>query len=108
MAKNDILSEIKDAEKYAKKLIDEANEYRNKRLSDARAQARDIVKQGEFDSVKSAQDALKSGEEQVYAEKDSLTKQGETDANSMIEKAQVNVGPAVDFLVQEFERAIYE
>ena len=47
MAKNEILSEIKKAEENAKKMIDEAIEVKNKRISDARAEAREILKQAE-------------------------------------------------------------
>ncbi|MDQ1251735.1 MAG: V/A-type H+/Na+-transporting ATPase subunit, partial [Euryarchaeota archaeon] len=63
MAKNEILSEIKKAEENAKKMIDEAIELKNKRISDARAEAREILKQAEVDSHKAAQDSFKSGEE---------------------------------------------
>jgi V/A-type H+/Na+-transporting ATPase subunit G/H len=108
MAKNEILSEIKKAEENAKKMIDEAIELKNKRISDARAEAREILKQGEIDSHKAAQDSFKFGEEKVLAEKDRVLKDGEQDALAMAQKAQANVDKAVDYLLIEFERAVHE
>ncbi|HWQ47356.1 MAG TPA: ATP synthase archaeal subunit H [Methanosarcina sp.] len=108
MAKNEILSEIKKAEENAKKMIDEAIETKNKRISDARAEAREILKQSEIDSHKAAQDSFKSGEEKVLVERDRIIKDGEQDALAMAQKAQANVDKAVDYLLKEFERAVHE
>ena len=108
MAKNEILSEIKKAEENAKKMIDEAIEIKNKRISDARAEAREILKQAEVDSHKAAQDSFKSGEEKVLVERDRIIKDGEENALAMAQKAQANVGKAVDYLLIEFERAVHE
>ena len=98
MAKNEILSEIKKAEENAKKMIDEAIEIKNKRISDARAEAREILKQAEVDSHKAAQDSFKSGEEKVLVERDRIVKDGEENALAMAQKAQANVDKAVNYL----------
>jgi len=108
MAKNEILSEIKKAEENAKKMIDEAIEMKNKRISDARAEAREILKQAEVDSHKAAQDSFKSGEDKVLVERDRIIKDGEENALAMAQKAQANVDKAVDYLLIEFERAVHE
>jgi V/A-type H+/Na+-transporting ATPase subunit G/H len=108
MAKNEILSEIKKAEENAKKMIDEAIELKNKRISDARAEAREILKQAEVDSHKAAQDSFKSGEEKVLVERDRIVKDGEENALAMAQKAQANVDKAVNYLLTEFERAVHE
>jgi len=108
MAKNEILSEIKKAEENAKKMIDEAIEVKNKRMSDARAEAREILKQAKVDSNKAAQDAFKSGEEKIKAERERILKDGEQNALAMAQKAQANVDKAVDYLLKEFERAVHE
>ena len=108
MAKNEILSEIKKAEENAKKMIDEAIEIKNKRISDARAEAREILKQAEVDSHKAAQDSFKSGEDKVLVERDRIIKDGEENALAMAQKAQANVDKAVDYLLIEFERAVHE
>lgn len=108
MAKNEILSEIKKAEENAKKMIDEAIEIKNKRISDARAEAREILKQAEVDSHKAAQDSFKSGEENILVERDRIIKDGEENALAMAQKAQANVDKSVDYLLIEFERAVHE
>ncbi len=108
MAKNEILSEIKKAEENAKKMIDEAIEIKNKRISDARAEAREILKQGKLDSSKAAQDAFNSGEEKIQVERERILKDGTQDALAMAQKAQANVDKAVDYLLKEFERAVHE
>ena len=106
MAKNEILSEIKKAEENAKKMIDEAIEVKNKRISDARAEAREILKQAEVDSHKAAQDSFKSGEEKVLVERDRIVKDGEENALAMAQKAQANVDKSVDYLLIEFDRRV--
>ncbi|HII80688.1 MAG TPA: ATP synthase archaeal subunit H, partial [Methanosarcina sp.] len=56
MAKNEILSEIKKAEESAKSMVDQAVDSKNKHISDARAESREILKQAEIDAHKAAQD----------------------------------------------------
>lgn len=106
MAKNEILSEIKKAEENAKSMVDQAIEAKNKRISDARAEAREILKQAEIDSHKAAQDSLKAGEEKILEERDKIVNDGEQNALAMSQKAQANIDKSVNYLVQEFERAV--
>ena len=106
MAKNEILSEIKKAEESAKLMVDEAIEAKNKRISDARAEAREILKQAEIDAHKAAQDSFKVGEEKILEERDKIVNDGEKNAIAMSQKAQANMDIPVNYLVQEFERAV--
>ncbi len=106
MAKNELLSEIKKAEENAKSVVDQAIESKNKRISDARAEAREILRQAEIDSHKAAQDSFKAGEEKILEEKNHIVNDGEQNALAMSQKAQANIDNAVNYLVQEFERAV--
>jgi V/A-type H+-transporting ATPase subunit G/H len=106
MAKNEILSEIKKAEESAKSMVDEAVDYKNKRISDARAESREILKQAEIDAHKAAQDSFKVGEEKILEERDKIVNDGEKNALAMSQKAQANIDKSVNYLVQEFERAV--
>jgi V/A-type H+-transporting ATPase subunit G/H len=106
MAKNEILSEIKKAEESAKSMVDEAVDTKNKRISDARAEAREILKQAEIDAHKAAQDSFKVGEEKILEERDKIVNDGEKNAIAMSQKAQANIDKSVNYLVQEFERAV--
>lgn len=106
MAKNEILSEIKKAEESAKSMVDEAVDSKNKRISDARAEAREILRQAEIDAHKAAQDSFKVGEEKILEERDKIVNDGEKNALAMSQKAQANIDKSVNYLVQEFERAV--
>ncbi|WP_440956650.1 ATP synthase archaeal subunit H [Methanosarcina sp. Mfa9] len=107
MAKNEILSEIKKAEENAKSMVDQAIESKNKRISDARAEAREILKQAEIDAHKAAQDSFKEGDEKILEERDKIINDGEQNALAMSQKAQANIDKSVNYLVQEFERAVF-
>jgi V/A-type H+-transporting ATPase subunit G/H len=106
MAKNEILSEIKKAEESAKSMVNEAVESKNKRISDARAESREILRQAEIDAHKAAQDSFKVGEEKILEERDKIVNDGEKNALAMSQKAQANIDKSVNYLVQEFERAV--
>nr|AAC06380.1 A1AO H+ ATPase, subunit H [Methanosarcina mazei Go1] len=106
MAKNEILSEIKKAEESAKLMVDEAIEAKNKQSPMPGAEAREILKQAEIDAHKAAQDSFKVGEEKILEERDKIVNDGEKNAIAMSQKAQANIDKSVNYLVQEFERAV--
>jgi len=106
MAKNEILSEIKKAEESAKSMVDQAVDSKNKHISDARAESREILKQAEIDAHKAAQDSFKVGEEKILEERDKIINDGEKNALAMSQKAQANIDKSVNYLLQEFERAV--
>ena len=107
MAKNEILSEIKKAEENARNIVDDAAKNKSERITNARAEAREIVKQAEIDAHESAQKSLKSAEATIKEEKLKIIDDSESDAKAIVEKAQANVDKAGDHLVSEFERAIH-
>lgn len=106
MAKNEILSEIKKAEEGAKVMVDDAINAKNKRISEARAEAREILKQAETDAHKAAQDSFNEGEIKILEERDKIVSDGEKNALAMSQKAQANIDKSVNYLIQEFERAV--
>jgi len=106
MAKNEILSELKKAEEGAKSMVDDAIDSKNKRISDARAEAREILRQADINAHKAAQDSFKVGEEKILEERDKIVNDGEKNALAMSQKAQANIDKSVKYLVQEFERAV--
>ena len=106
MANNEILSEIKLAEEDAKKAVSEATEEKNKKIAKARAEARQIVDDGEDAAVKAAQNALRSGEMEIDAKRNDIINDGVREAESVAMKSQSNIPKAVDFLLVEFEREI--
>lgn len=107
MAKNEILSEIKKAEENASDIVDDAAKNKSESITNARAEAREIVKQAEIDAHESAQRSLKSAEATIKEEKLKIIDDSEGDAKAIVGKAQSDVDKAGDHLVSEFERAIH-
>lgn len=107
MAKEKILSEIKDAEDNARKMVDDGKKRKNDRIASARAEAREIIKQAEVDAQKAAQSAMKSAEESIASDKAKLVENGESGARSIANSASSKVDEAANFIINEFERAIH-
>ncbi|MDF1534422.1 MAG: ATP synthase archaeal subunit H [Methanosarcinaceae archaeon] len=107
MAKNEILSEIKKAEENARNIVNAAAKNKGERITSARSEAREIVKQAEVDAHESAQKFLKSAEATIKEEKLKIIDESGAEAKAIVKKSQTNVGKAVDYLVSEFERAVH-
>ncbi|WMW24417.1 ATP synthase archaeal subunit H [Methanolobus sediminis] len=107
MAKEKILSEIKEAEDNARKMVDDGKKKKNDRIASARAEAREIIKQAEVDAQKSAQSAMKSAEESIASDKAKIIEGGESEAKAIASAASSKVDEAVELLINEFERAIH-
>ncbi|WP_440953530.1 ATP synthase archaeal subunit H [Methanococcoides sp. FTZ1] len=107
MAKDKILSEIKKAELSAAKMVEEGLKNKNERIINARAEAREIIKEAEADATKSAQNALRSAEETIKQDTDTVISNGVRDAEAITANAEANIQKAVDNLITNFERAIH-
>jgi V/A-type H+-transporting ATPase subunit G/H len=107
MAKEKILSEIKEAEDNARKMVDDGKKKKNDRIASARAEAREIIKQAELDAQKSAQSAMKSAEESIASDKAKIIEGGESEAKGIASAATPKIDEAVGLLINEFERAIH-
>ncbi|MDK2834054.1 MAG: V/A-type H+/Na+-transporting ATPase subunit [Methanolobus sp.] len=107
MAKEKILSEIKEAEGNARKMVENGAKSKQDRINSARAEAREIMKQAEADAHRSAQNAIKSAEETISSEKQEIIKAGLAEAEATKVKASSNVDNAVNMLLTEFERAVH-
>ncbi len=107
MAKDKILSEIKQAETNARILVDNATKEKSDRISKARVEAREIVKQAEVDAHKSAQSTLRSAENELASQKLHIIEQGKKEAEIIASNAKAKVDQAVENLITEFERAVH-
>lgn len=76
MAKAEILSEIKEAEEKAKQMVEDAVEAKNKKISRARVEAREILRQAEDEAEKSADSSLRSAQEDIKAEREKIIDEG--------------------------------
>ncbi|HIH45290.1 MAG TPA: ATP synthase archaeal subunit H [Candidatus Methanoperedenaceae archaeon] len=107
MSKPEILSQIKKAEEYAREVVAQANENRNRRLSDAKAKARNITASAEEDIRKYRDETLASARELLRQDREAILEKGRKDAEAIKSKAQKNVGKAAEYLVSEFERVMH-
>jgi len=107
MAKEKILSEIKEAEDNARNMVDDGKKRKSDRIASARAEAREIIKQAEEDAQKSAQSAMKSAEESITSDKAKIIEDGNSEAASIAGSTSSKIDDAVELIVNEFERAIH-
>ncbi|NLI62320.1 MAG: ATP synthase archaeal subunit H [Methanosarcinaceae archaeon] len=106
MANNEILSEIKQAEQDAKIAVDAAAERSNSEIAKARSVARQIIDDGEEQSVKSAHEAARKGEAEIAEMRASIIQEGVDASESLAVKSQSNIPKATKYLLGEFEREI--
>lgn len=105
MTRAEILSQIKQAEEEAKAKVVIANESKNKKISDASAQLREIIRKAEEDARSSADSELNEAKKVIKGEREKIVQKGVSDAIEIKNTAKKNVDKAVSFILNEFERA---
>src|SRR3990172_7286804 len=105
MTRAEILSEIKKAEEEAKATVVKANESKNKKISDAAAQSREIIRIAEEDARVSVDSEINEAKKVIKGEREKIVQKGVSDAIEIKNKAKKNVDKAVGFILNEFERA---
>jgi len=105
MTRAEILSEIKKAEEEAKATVVKANESKNKKISDAAAQSREIIRIAEEDARVSVDSEINEAKKVIKGEREKIVQKGVSDAIEIKNKAKKNVDKAVTFILTDFERA---
>lgn len=105
MTKAEILSEIKVAEEEAKASVAKAIETKNKKISEAHAQSRDIIRSAEEDAQKYADSEVSKAKALIKEDREKIIQKGKTEAEAIKAKAKKNVANATKFILTEFERA---
>ncbi|MBU4075662.1 MAG: ATP synthase archaeal subunit H [Euryarchaeota archaeon] len=105
MTKAEILSEIKVAEEEAKASVARAIEAKNKKISDAQAQSRDIIRNAEVEAQKFADSQVSKAKALIKEDREKIIQKGKTEADAIKAKAKNNVATATQFILTEFERA---
>lgn len=106
MTKAEILSEIKVAEEEAKASVARAIEAKNKKISDAQAQSRDIIRSAEEEARKDADSEIRKAKSLIKEEREKIIQKGKAEAEAIKAKAKNNVPQATKFILTEFERAV--
>jgi V/A-type H+-transporting ATPase subunit G/H len=106
MSRAEILSDIKQAEEEAKKYILLANEARTKKISEARAQSREIIKKAQEDASLYSISETSKAREIAKKEREKIVGNGKKEAEEIKTKARTNIAKANTFILTEFERAV--
>lgn len=106
MTKAEILSEIKAAEEKAKASVERAIEEKNKKISEAHSQSRDIIRSAEEDAQKNADSQISKAKAQIKEEREKIIQKGKVEADAIKTKAKKNVANVTKFILTEFERTI--
>ena len=106
MTRAEILSDIKQAEDEAKGMVIQAHEVRNKKVNEAKSQAREILKSAEEEAAKYYISQINKAKNESKIEKEKLTKKGYQEAEEIKSKAKKNISNATKFILTEFERAV--
>jgi V/A-type H+-transporting ATPase subunit G/H len=102
MARDDILSEIKQAEANAKAAVQRAEEEREKRMADATTEATNIVKGAEAGAQDYYDKSIANAESDVRTKKQSIIESGTKNVSSMSGSASTKLDKAVEYLLKEF------
>ena len=105
MTRAEILSQIKMAEEEAKATVVKTNESKNKKISDATAQSREIIRKAEEDARISSESEINEAKKIIKGEREKIVQKGVSDAIEIKNKAKKNIDKAVTFILNEFERA---
>ncbi len=106
MTRDEILSEIKKAENDAKTMVAAANEAKNRKMAEAGAQAREIIRNAEEEARKYAEAEISAARKKIKEEREKIIEKGIEEASQVKKKATNNVAKATNHILTEFERAV--
>jgi len=102
MARDDILSRIKQAEAEARAGVQKAMEEKDKKIADATAEAANIIKSAEAESQEYYDKSVAKSEADVKTKKQSIIQSGEKNVGSLSNSASAKLDNAVEYLMKEF------
>jgi V/A-type H+-transporting ATPase subunit G/H len=105
MTRAEILSEIKKAEEEAKTSVAKTIELKNKKISEASARSREIIRKAEEDAQISADSEISEAKKVIKGEREKIVQKGVSEALAMKNEAKNNIDKAMQFILTEFERA---
>ncbi len=105
MARDEILSEIKRAEEEAKSLVASANEMRNKKISEALVQSKEIIRKAEEEAREYAESEISKARKIIKEEREKIIRKGIEEAEMIKMRSKKNIPDATKFILTEFERA---
>lgn len=106
MTRAEILSGIKQAEEEAMALVASANETKNKMISQAHAESKEILRRAEEEGLKYAESEINKARKKIDKEREKIIEKGAAQAEENKTNAEKNVAKATKFILTEFERAV--
>jgi V/A-type H+-transporting ATPase subunit G/H len=102
MARDDILSKIKQAEAEARASVQQAMEEKDKKIAAATTEAANIIKGAEAEAQEYYDKSIAKAEADVKAKKQAIIQNGEKNVSSMSSSASAKLDKAVEYLMKEF------
>ncbi len=106
MARAEILSEIKRAEEEAKASVAQANEEKNRRISEAMALSREIIRKAEEEASQNAESLINEARKKIKEERGKIIEKGVAEAEDIKKNTRKNIAKATKFILAEFERSV--
>ncbi|HOT07431.1 MAG: hypothetical protein A4E45_00339 [Methanosaeta sp. PtaB.Bin039] len=107
MARDEILSRIKQAEADAKGSVQQALEAKQKRIADATTESANIATSAEAEANDFYAKELAKAESEVKAKKQSIIQGGMKNVDSLRSGASSKLDKAVEHLIKEFLRLLH-
>ncbi|MCJ7445395.1 MAG: hypothetical protein MUO26_12875 [Methanotrichaceae archaeon] len=107
MARDDILSEIKQAEADARASVQQALEEKDKKIAAATTEAGNLVRTAEAESQDYYDKSLAKAADEIKNKKQSIIQSGNANVSSLGNKAISNLDGAVEHLMKEFMRLLH-
>ncbi|MGA9097341.1 MAG: ATP synthase archaeal subunit H [Methanotrichaceae archaeon] len=102
MARDDILSKIKQAEAEARASVQKAVEEKDKKVADATTEATNIIRNSEAEAQEYYDKSIAKAEADVKVKKQSIIQSGEKNVSSLNTSASAKLDKAVEYLMKEF------
>lgn len=102
MARDDILSKIKQAEAEARVSVQQAVDEKEKKIAAATTEAANIVKTAEAEAQEYYDKSVAKAEADVKVKKQTIIQSGEKGVSSMSSSASTKLDKAVEYLMKEF------
>lgn len=102
MARDDILSKIKQAEADARAGVQQAVDEKEKKIAAATTEAANIVKTAEAEAQEYYDKSVAKAEADVKVKKQTIIQSGEKGVSSLSSSASTKLDKAVEYLMKEF------
>lgn len=105
--KIDVLKSIRKTEEEYQTMIHDAQAERKKNLSDAELEAANLIQKAQNDAEEYRDQRLAEARAQAQKEYDEIVREGETRAEALEAQGNKNLTVAVDFIVSRFKEQLH-